>query len=41
MAVSLDVAEKYQDIELILAALLHDAVEDCEDVNIADVVTIF
>lgn len=32
MSVSLLVAERYQDIDLIIAALLHDAAEDCEDV---------
>jgi len=41
MAVSLDVAEKYHDIELIIAALLHDAVEDCEAIHISDVANRF
>lgn len=30
MAVAVDVASKYQDKELVLAALLHDIVEDCD-----------
>jgi (p)ppGpp synthase/HD superfamily hydrolase len=29
MAVAMDVADKYKDKELVLAALLHDIVEDC------------
>ena len=37
MAIALDVAKKYQDGELIVAALLHDVVEDCEDIHIEDV----
>ena len=39
MAVALDVAEKYQDHELVCAALLHDTVEDCDDVCIEDIYT--
>jgi (p)ppGpp synthase/HD superfamily hydrolase len=30
MAVAVDVAKKYQDKELVLAAVLHDIVEDCD-----------
>lgn len=36
MAVAVDVAKKYNDKELVLAALLHDIVEDC-DVRFQDV----
>lgn len=37
MAVSLDVAQKYRDADMIIAALLHDTVEDCDDVTIEDI----
>lgn len=39
MAVSLDVADKYKDKDLIIAALLHDTVEDCDDVTLYDIYT--
>lgn len=41
MAVSLIVAERYQDISLLIAALLHDTVEDCEGVRMQDIYTQF
>ncbi|MFH0857207.1 MAG: HD domain-containing protein [Candidatus Magasanikbacteria bacterium] len=37
VGVAIRVFEKYHDIELTIAALLHDIVEDCKDVSVADI----
>lgn len=41
MSVSVTVAQRYKDLSMIIAALLHDTAEDCEDVNIQQVYDLF
>lgn len=41
IAISLDLATKYWDVDLLIAWLIHDTVEDCDDVQMNDIYDLF